>query len=118
MQVIRDPASLSQVSDPAIRQLIQHRIATLASDEPFDSGIHGYFLVPEEGDRYADITAQLGFDPAQRPWEILEEYPSCYDLLFIIDDSGYGIELFIPKTIDIPDLIAMCQQFAVPGGSL
>jgi hypothetical protein len=132
MQVIRDPASLSQLSDPAIRQLIQHRIATIASDEPYDASLHGYFLALEDGDTFDAISAQLGFDILTNRWtglrwdhpdytpafEFIEEHESCFEILFIRDDSGFAIELFFPKAIDIPELTAMCQRFAVPGGSI
>jgi hypothetical protein len=132
MQIIRDPASLSQVSDPAIRQLIQHRITTIASDEPYDATLHGYFLVLEDGDTMDAISRQLGFDILTNRWtghrwdhpdytpafEFIEEHPSFYEALLIRDDSGYGIVLLIPMALGIPELIAMCSRFAVPSSPL
>lgn len=115
MQVIRSPADAANIPDPAIRQLVQERIDAIASDEPFNSDLHGYFLVLDVDDTLAAIAAQIGFDPLTKTPEILEEYPDCYDVLFLVDDSGYGIELLIPKSSGIPELIAMCKCFAVPG---
>ena len=116
MLIIKDRDSASTVSDPAIRQMILQRIDAIASDEPFDSKLHGYFVVPEDGDTLAAINAQVGFDLLAKPHEILEEYPDCYDLLYIICDDGLGIEVFIQKAAGIdPNLVAMCQRFAVPG---
>lgn len=129
MQVIRSPADAANIADTAIRQMILQRIDAIASDEPYDANLHGYFVVLEDGDRLNAINTQIGFDVLTNRWtglrydhadytpafEILEEYQTCWDLLFIQDDSGYGIELFIPKTIEIPDLVAMCQRYAVPG---
>ena len=129
MQVIRNPADAANIADPAIRQMILQRIDAIASDEPYDATQHGYFVIIESGDTSDAIAAQVGFDVLTNRWtglrydhadytpafEILEEYQTCWDLLFIQDDSGYGIELFLPKTIEIPDLVAMCQRYAVAG---
>ena len=115
MLIIKDRDSASAVSDPAIRQMILQRIDAIASDEPYVSALHGYFLVLTECTTLQVINRQVGFDVLAKTPEILEEYSDCYDMLFIVDDSGYGIELFIPKSIDIPELIAMCELFAVPG---
>lgn len=129
MQVIRSPADAANIADSAIRQMILQRINAIASDEPYEETLHGYFVIIESGDTLQAINQQVGFDVLTNRWtglrydhadytpafEILEEYQTCWDLLFIQDDSGYGIELFIPKTIEIPDLVAMCQRYAVAG---
>lgn len=115
MHIVRDHASLALVADQNLRQTIQQRIDNIASDEPYDSALHGYFVVLDSLDTLANIAAQIGFDPTQRQPEILEEYEIAWDALFIIEDSGYGIELLIPLTIDIPELVAMCKRCAVPG---
>jgi hypothetical protein len=110
------PADAANIADPAIRQMILQRIDAIASDEPYDATQHGYFLVIVEGDTLQAINAQIGFDLLAKPYEILEEYPDCYDLLYIVSDDGFGVELFIPKNVDIdPDLLLMCQLQAVPG---
>ena len=115
MLVIRDAASLATVANPAIRQMVQQRIDAIASDEPYNSDLNGYFLVLEAGDSLAAIATQIGFDPLTKTPEILEEYSDCYDLLFFLSDDGFGIELFIPKSSGIPELLSMCQRHAVPG---
>jgi hypothetical protein len=51
-----------------------------------------------------------GFTPS---FEFVEEFPACYDMVFVLDDSGIGIELFVPKEEGIDtDLIAMCRMYA------
>ena len=115
MIVVNDPASLALVPDQAIRQMIQQRMDAIASDEPYSAALHGYFLVVQVEDALESIADTIGFDPTQHPWEILEEYSECYDLLFVIDDSGFGVEIFIPKAVVTPDLIAFCKLFSVPG---
>ena len=129
MQVIRDPASAAQIANPEIRRLVEHRIYDLGK-EPFDLAALGYFIVVEPGDTLDAIDAQLGFpilanrfsgirfgQPGFGPsFEFVEAFPGCYDMVFIIDDSGQGIEVFIPSEGVNPDLLAMCKQYAMPAG--
>ena len=53
MQIIRDLLSTQQIRDPAIRKLVQQRIKLIASDEPYDANLHGYFAVTSEEVRVA-----------------------------------------------------------------
>ena len=113
MQIIRNPADA--IADATIRQMILQRIESMSGDEPYDADLYGYFLIIESGDTLDAIAAQIGFDPLTKPPESLEEYPHCYDLVFIISDDGFGIELFIPKSCGIPELLSMCKRHAAPG---
>ena len=129
MQVIRDPASTAQIANAEIRRLVEQRIYDLGK-EPFDLAALGYFIVVEPGDTLDAIDAQLGFSiltnrfsgigfgqPDFVPsFEFVEAFPGCYDMVFILDDSGYGIELFIPSEGVNPDLLALCMQHAMPAG--
>lgn len=126
MFVIRDLSSTAQINDSEIRHLVEQRFHAL-STEPYDPDDLGYFLVMEPSDSLEEINAQLGFpilcnrfsgipfgDADFTPsFEFVEEYAGCYDMVFILSDDGYGVEVFIPKSIDIPELLAMCQKFAV-----
>ena len=48
-------------------------------------------------------------------FEALEEHDDCYEMLFITNDDGFGITLFIPKAEGIErNLLAMCTEFAAP----
>ncbi len=129
MHEILDLLSTEQISDPAIRKLVQHRIDELGGDK-FNTTELGYFLVIEPGDSIVAISSQLGFSilanrftgirwdqPGFTPsFEFIEEFPACYELVFILDDSGYGIDIFISKGTGVdPDLLVMCQRYATPG---
>ena len=134
MQIIRDPASTAQITNPEIRRLVEQRIDDLGKpdgpEEPFDLATLGYFIIVEPGDTLDAIDAQLGFPilanrfsgirfghPGFTPsFEFVEAFSGCFDMVFILDDSGFGIEVFIPKSIDSPDLLAMCQRYAMPAG--
>ena len=129
MQIIRDLLSTLQISDTAIRTLVQQRIEDLGGDQ-FDAAELGYFLIIEPGDSLDTISAQFGFNilasrftgirwdqPGFTPsFEFVEEFSACYEMVFILDDSGYGIDIFISNATGVdPDLLAMCQQYAVQG---
>jgi hypothetical protein len=129
MQIIRDLPSTQQISDASIRKLVQQRIDELGGDK-FDAAVLGYFLIIEPGDSLDSINTQIGFNilanrftgirwdqPAFTPsFEFIEEFPACYELVFILDDSGYGVDIFISKGSGVnPDLLAVCQRYATPG---
>ena len=119
-----DLAGTAQIANPAIRQLVVERINDLGG-EAFDSDAPGLFLVIEPGTPWSPLMRSWFSDPCQPyywyrfdapefwpSFEFVEEFPSCYDMVFIISDDGFGIEVFIPKDIDIPDPFAMCQRYA------
>ena len=126
MNVVRDHSTIDQISNPAIRELVQQRINDLGG-ESFDSNELGYFLVVESSDTLEALSAQLGFDMLRNrftgisfnatgftpSFEFIEELPACYDIVFVLDDTGIGVEIFVPKEEGIdPDLIAMCRMYA------
>lgn len=131
MIIVRDSQSIRQIGNPEIRELVQQRINDLGGDA-FDSVALGYFLAVESGDTLEALSAQIGF-PIQcnrftgvrydqsgftPSFEFVEEFPACFDVVFILSDDGYGVELFIPKAEGIhPNLLAMCQTYAVRGDS-
>ncbi len=126
MIVVRDLQFTYQINNPAIRHLVQQRINDLGG-EAFDSDALGYFLVVEAADTIEMIHAQVGFNILHNrftgvrydqpgftgSFEFIEEFVHCYDMVFVLDDSGVGIELFVPKVESIDaDLIAMCRMYA------
>ena len=126
MIVVRDLLTIDQISNLQIRELVQQRINDLGG-EAFDSSELGYFLVVESSDTIEAIQKQVGFNILQNrftgirfnatgytpSFEFIEEFPACYDMVFVLDDTGIGIELFVPKEEGIdPDLIAMCRMYA------
>lgn len=129
MLVLRDPASAGTIANPEVRCLVEKRFAMLGEDEPYDPDLHGYFIVLEDGDTLTTLDEQLRFpilsnrfddtrfgEPGFTPChEILEEHPSCYEMVFVLSDDGYGVEVFIPKAITVDSrLFALCQRYALP----
>lgn len=129
MHIIRDPVDVATVADPELRALLQTTIAALSPDASFDPDELGYFLIVQPGDSLAMLDALLGFSILTNRWtgirydqpgytqafEILDEHDHWFELVFLLDDSGYGISVFVPKSTDITDLLAMCHRFATPG---
>jgi hypothetical protein len=126
MQIIGSLAGASQISNPAIRELVRQRINDLGG-EAFDSTELGYFLVVEIGDTIKAISATVGFDILRNrftgirfdatgftpSFEFIEEFPSCFDMVFVLADSGFGVEVFVPKEEGIDaDLLVMCRMYA------
>jgi hypothetical protein len=124
--VVRDLSSAQVIKHSHIKQLVRQRINDLGG-EAFDSSELGYFLVVESSDTIEAIQKQVGFNILQNrftgirfdatgftpSFEFIEEFPACYDMVFVLDDTGIGVEIFVPKEERIdPDLIAMCRMFA------
>ena len=128
MLILRDPAALSGVSDPAIAQLLALRFEQLSEDEPYDPDINGFFILVEPRDTVSALEAasgcwitqglfsdarygEEGFSPC---FEFLEEHPFCFDMVFILNDGGYGVLFVIPKSGIDEELLRYCREYAVP----
>jgi hypothetical protein len=124
--VVRDHSTIDQISNPAIKELVLARINDLGGFA-FDADELGYFLVVESSDTLEAWSAQLGFDLLRNrftgirydqadftpSFEFIEEFPSCFDIVFVLSDDGMGVELFVPKEAGIdPDLIGMCRMYS------
>ena len=127
--IVRDLSAIHQISNLEIRELVTQRMDDLGGDA-FDANALGYFLVVESGDAIEAINAQLGFDILCNrftgirydqtgftpSFEFVEAFPACYDMVFILSDDGYGVEVFVQNESGVlPDLLAMCQRYAVQG---
>jgi hypothetical protein len=131
--VLRSPESAGLIADPDVRNLVELRFAQVCAGEAYDPDRHGYMIVVEPGDGAEEIEKESGcpllhdlfgevrfgepdFAPAA---EAIEEHASCHELVFVLNDDGYGIEIFVPKVNGIdPQLLALCAQFAVPAPEL
>ena len=129
MQIIRDPADAANLADPELRHLVEKTVHDLSEDYPYDPDELGYFLIVEPGDTLETIDAQLGFSILSnrysgirfgqpgfaQSFELVDEHAGYYEVVFILSDDGFGVEVFIPKTGGInPELLAVCRQFAEP----
>jgi len=129
MLVLNGPALANRISDPAIRALVLQRFELILAGEPYDYDSHGTMIVVEPGDSVEALEQESSCrilrnffedtpfgDPDFSPsFEALEEHPHCYEMVYILNDEGFGITFFIPKAagIDI-DLLSLCALYAVP----
>lgn len=130
MQVLRDTPSLTHAArshpDPQLRHLIAERIEEF-SEYQCDLADLIVLIHVEAGDAIGDVDSQLGFpvltnrftgirfgDPAFTPsWDVLQEHETFYELIFVINDDGFGFELFISKAPGVDaELLAMCAEYA------
>ena len=129
MRILNDPSLASHIDDPDLRRVVEQSFVDMADDETYDPDIHGFMIVVEPGDRVEALEqetgcpilknlcddirfGQPGFSPC---FEVLEELPSFYELVFITGGGDYGVLIFIPKLEGIdPDLLALCSEYAVP----
>ena len=133
MLVLRSPEDAPRITDPTVRQIVETRFRQVSQDGTFDSERSGFIVVIEPGDVIGELERVTGVDvlsdvfgetrfgdPDFTPApEVIEEHGSCYELVFIFTDDGYGIEIFVPKTDGIDSaLLAMCAQFAIPASEL
>lgn len=134
MLILRDPADAGRIADPFIRGLVALRFIQVCVEETYDYNRHGYMIVVEPGDTAQSLEqksrcpilsdpftgTRFGNPDFTPSFDILEEHhdgftTSCYEMLFISNDDGFGITFFIPKAEGIAgDLLAMCAEYAQP----
>jgi hypothetical protein len=129
--IVRDLLSIHKIGNTEIRELVLQRMDDLGGDA-FDANALCYFLVVEPGDTLATLSAQVGFailcnrftgirydQTGFTPsFEFVEEFPAGYELVFVLSDDGCGVEVFVQKANGVPpDLLAMCQRYAVQGAT-
>lgn len=109
MQLIRDFQSILRVSNPAIRELVLQRVQTLTS-QGFAVEDVGHFAVINAADTVATIEQHLGVPIIA--FELIEELPSCFNMVYVLDQAGTGVEVFVPKEDIDANLLAWCRMHA------
>jgi hypothetical protein len=126
MIVLRDPTHLPEHPIIAcLSTLLQQRFRDLSGDEVYDPYCHGYIVIAEPGDEVKALEEETGFlifsdwfgkshypDRDFTPsFEYLDDTPLCYEMVFIINDGGFAVLLFVPKMTGInADLLKMCRE--------
>ena len=109
-------AFIQTYPDHAITALVQKRLSELLTDDDLTMEELVFFVVPDSGETIQQLVEALGTDLLTVDgcplWEFLEEHPSCFEFVIVLDDSGFGAEVFIPKSGMDADLLALCQQYS------
>ena len=130
MQILLDEedfaCALDSWPDQELVQLLRNRLAFYAEYEEPLSGLFKLILI-EPGDTLEELDTEFngGFlinhfsgrrfgDDGFRPcFETLEEQLTFYDMVFCEGDAGHGVEVIVPKSVDIDTrLLSLCTQFA------
>ena len=127
MRVFRDPKAANQVEDAELRRLLAQRFTEICLEEPYDPIDHGYFVLAEPGDTVDALEAETGCpivsgyldglrygEPGfAHSFECLEEHPFCFEMVFVLDDGGFGVVLLIPKLPGMDaELLRLCGEYA------
>ncbi len=112
MQIVRDLAA-SAIADPELHRLVSD-VLLRVSDCP---EILGFVLIVEPEDTLASIDAILRFSMLANRHEFILEHADWYELVYVLGQDGYGLEVFVPKSTCLPELLEMCVTKALPGES-
>jgi hypothetical protein len=117
--------ALNSPIDPRLKRLLRQRREQLGSEYPLEELAN--FSIIEAGDTPADVEQTIGFSVFHNPvdgsrfgehdwtpgWEWIDDHGFAYELCFILDDSGFGHVVIIPKQKGVaPELIRLCETFA------
>jgi hypothetical protein len=129
MLSIRDEASLTRALnlpiDHRIKRLLRKRRTQLGDE--FDMTELAHFVVVQPQDTLEALEQVLSVSAFQYPvdgshfgepgfspgWEWIEDHGFCFEFVFIMDDSGFGHVVIVPKEQDVsPELLKLCRQYA------
>ena len=115
MQSLHDRVSIEHWPMLDQRALLVQVLQRMTQGEPYDSATHGYFLMVEAGDRLDELSRTIGRVVEEGSWEYLDEHPGCFEMVFVLADSGYGVVVIIPKDPQVdPALLQLCTRLASP----
>ncbi len=129
MHIIREPAQTCSIANIDIRQLIETTMESVGAGNQYDPELMGSFIILEPHDSFAEINEHLGWNLLTNRWtgisyghtgftpsfELVQQHPGFFEILFILSDDGMGVTILVPSDVDIPELQAMCRQYAMPG---
>jgi hypothetical protein len=127
MLSISDGEALARASTTELDHRLT-RLLTLRSKQlGGDITDQAHFAIVRPTDTAHDLERTLGFSIFQNPadgsrdgepgfspgFEWIQDHGFAYELCFIMDDSGFGHIVIIPKEQGVdPGLLSFCQQYA------
>lgn len=90
MEILKDSAALKQylktTPDPELRRLLAERVQALSE---YDDGIAHFYVIET-----AEELKTLNLPPI---YEIREDHTDWTELVYVISDDGFGLEVFVRK---------------------
>ncbi len=78
----------------------------------------GFVVILDASDSLSDLKFVLMGDGQANqdipPWEVIEEQDTCFELVFVLESSGYGALVFAPKNMAHPEVLSLCQMHVMP----
>jgi hypothetical protein len=119
--------ALNSPIDNRLKQLLTVRRDQLGGDITEKA----HFAIVQPGDTPADLESTIGFSIFRNPadgsrvgdasfspgWEWIQDHGFAYELCFIMDDSGFGHVIIIPKQQRVAsELLTFCTEYASERG--
>ena len=127
MLSITDGGSLARALKSPIDARVKRLLTTRRNQLGLDKIDQAHFVLVQPGDTPTQLQLLLSFsvfqnlgdgskfgDPDFTPgWEWIEDHGFAYELVFILDDSGYAHVVVLPKSEGIDEqLTALCEAYA------
>ena len=121
MQVLKTTEAvaefISERGDESMQRLVAQRVSELTADE-YGMEELGFVVILDASDSLSDLKfALMGDGKANQdipPWEVIEEKDTCFELVFVLESSGYGALVFAPKGVAHHEVLSLCQTHAIP----
>jgi hypothetical protein len=105
-------AFIENHSDESITSMIGRRLSELTEEFTMEDLV--FFVIPEPGDTLQQLESAIGRElhssEGLPQWELMEEHPGLYEIVMVLDDSGFGAEILIPKEGINPELSDLCRR--------
>lgn len=137
MRILRSAESINaeieSCSDPRVASLLSTHVDFVLQHEDYAVEDLFHAFIVEPGDTLHTIDeamdgqfltnyysgkqyGQPGFKPC---CETLEEYPSFFEMFFVLSDEGLGLAVIVPKlSTTNQKLLSLCSQFSTPASRL
>jgi hypothetical protein len=121
MQVLKTAEAvaefISERGDESLQRLLAQRVSEMTADE-YSMEELVFFVILDASDSLSDLKFVLMGDGQANqdipPWEVIEEQDTCFELVFVLESSGYGALVFAPKNMAHPEVLSLCQMHVMP----
>jgi len=104
---VTDVSTANTIQDLDIRQLVLDRIAQL-EEQGFELLEVGHFLIVAATDTLEEIQHHLGVPIGA--YDLIDHGPFCTCVVYVLDQAGRGIEVFIPHAANQHELLALLHK--------